>query len=65
MAKVKLNPVMEKFRGRIGDLVFKHYGDEVMGRTKPRPKRTATHGSAIGASNAPSAGCLVRAAGDG
>ncbi|MBE0670983.1 MAG: hypothetical protein IH588_10375 [Anaerolineales bacterium] len=37
MAKVKLNPVMEKFRGKIGDLVFKHYGDEVIvGRNPDR-----------------------------
>ena len=37
MAKVKLNPVMEKFCGKIGDLVFKHYGNEVIvGRNPDR-----------------------------
>lgn len=30
MAKVKLNPVLEKIQGQIGDLVFKRYGDEVV-----------------------------------
>lgn len=35
MAKVKLNPVLEQFRGQIGDLVFKHYGDEVIVGRKP------------------------------
>ena len=35
MAKVKLNPVLEQFRGQIGDLVFKHYGDEVVVGRKP------------------------------
>lgn len=35
MAKVKLNPVLEQFRGQVGDLVFKHYGDEVIVGRKP------------------------------
>ncbi|MBM3180638.1 MAG: hypothetical protein FJZ86_09810 [Chloroflexi bacterium] len=35
MAKVKLNPVLEKFRGQVGDLVFKRYGDEVIVGRKP------------------------------
>ena len=30
MAKVKLNPVLEKMRGKIGDLVFKRYHDEII-----------------------------------
>lgn len=30
MAKVKLNPILEGIRGQVGDLVFKHYGDEVV-----------------------------------
>ena len=30
MAKVKLNPVMEQMRGKIGDLVFKRYEGEVI-----------------------------------
>jgi hypothetical protein len=30
MAKVKLNPVMEQVRGKIGDLVFKRYEDRVI-----------------------------------
>ena len=30
MAKVKLNPVLENIRGKIGDLVFKRYRDEVV-----------------------------------
>lgn len=35
MAKVKLNPVLETMRGQVGDLVFKHYGDEVVVGRKP------------------------------
>ena len=35
MAKVKLNPVLEQMRGQVGDLVFKHYGDEVVVGRKP------------------------------
>ena len=35
MAKVKLNPVLEQIRGQVGDLVFKHYGDEVIVGRKP------------------------------
>ena len=35
MAKVKLNPVLEGFRGQIGDLVFKRYGEEVIVGRKP------------------------------
>ncbi|MFZ5518651.1 MAG: hypothetical protein ACOY90_18625 [Candidatus Zhuqueibacterota bacterium] len=30
MAKVKVNPIIEKIRGKVGDLVFKRYGDEVV-----------------------------------
>ncbi len=30
MAKVKTNPIIEQLRGKIGDLVFKRYGDEVV-----------------------------------
>lgn len=35
MAKVKLNPVLEAMQGQVGDLVFKHYGDEVFVGRKP------------------------------
>lgn len=35
MAKVKLNPVLEQMRGQIGDLVFKHYGEEVVVGRRP------------------------------
>ena len=35
MAKIKLNPVFEQMRGQIGELVFKHYGDEVIVARKP------------------------------
>ncbi len=35
MAKVKLNPVLEQMRGQVGDLVFKHFGDEVVVGRKP------------------------------
>jgi hypothetical protein len=35
MAKVKLNPVLEQIRGQVGDLVFKHYGDEMIVGRKP------------------------------
>jgi len=30
MAKVKTNPIIEQLRGKVGDLVFKRYGDEVV-----------------------------------
>lgn len=30
MAKVKLNPILEQMRGKVGDLVFRRYGDEVV-----------------------------------
>lgn len=30
MAKVALNPIFEKVQGRVGDLVLKHVGDEVV-----------------------------------
>jgi hypothetical protein len=35
MAKVKLNPVMEQMRGKIGDLVFKRYEDRVIVTRNP------------------------------
>jgi hypothetical protein len=35
MAKVKLNPVMEQMRGKIGDLVFRRYEDRVIVARKP------------------------------
>jgi hypothetical protein len=35
MAKIKLNPVFEHMRGQIGELVFKHYGDDVIVARKP------------------------------
>ncbi|MBN1995613.1 MAG: hypothetical protein JW953_23195 [Anaerolineae bacterium] len=35
MAKVKLNPVLERIRGQVGDLVFKRYGEEVIISRKP------------------------------
>jgi hypothetical protein len=35
MAKVKLNPGLEQIRGQVGDLVFKHYGDEMIVGCKP------------------------------
>jgi len=37
MAKVKLNPVLEKIQGHVGDLVFKRFGDEVVVSRKPDP----------------------------
>lgn len=30
MAKVKTNPIIEQIRGKVGDLVFKRYGDSVI-----------------------------------
>jgi len=30
MAKVKVNPIIEMIHGKVGDLVFKRYGDEVV-----------------------------------
>jgi hypothetical protein len=35
MAKVKLNPVMEQMRGKIGDLVFRKYEDRVIVARNP------------------------------
>lgn len=35
MAKVKLNPILEQLQGKVGDLVFKRYGDEVIISRKP------------------------------
>jgi len=35
MAKVKLNPILEQVRGKVGDLVFKRYGEEVVISRKP------------------------------
>jgi hypothetical protein len=35
MAKVRLNPVMEQFRGKVGDLVFKRFADEVIVTRNP------------------------------
>lgn len=35
MAKVKLNPVLEQIRGKVGDLVFKRYGEEMVVGRKP------------------------------
>ena len=32
---MKLNPVLEQFRGKIGDLVFRRYGEEVIVCRKP------------------------------
>ena len=35
MAKVKLNPVMEQLRGKIGDLVFRRYEDRILVARRP------------------------------
>jgi len=35
MAKVTLNPILEKVRGEFGDLVFKHYGGDVVISHRP------------------------------
>ena len=35
MARVKTNPIIEQVRGKVGDLVFKRYGDEVIIARKP------------------------------
>lgn len=35
MAKIKLNPVLERVRGKIGDLVFRRYEDETILARKP------------------------------
>ncbi len=35
MAKVKTNPIIEQLRGKVGDLVFKRYGDGVVVARKP------------------------------
>lgn len=45
MAKVKLNPVLEGFRGKIGDLVFRRFNDEVIvGQTPNITDREPTAG---------------------
>jgi hypothetical protein len=36
MARTKLNPVMAQVRGRIGDLVFKHYPGRLVVSQRPR-----------------------------
>lgn len=33
---MKLNPIIDQMRGQMGDLVFKHYGDVVVGRKPDR-----------------------------
>ena len=35
MAKVKLNPILEQISGKVGDLVFRRYGDETVIAQKP------------------------------
>ena len=35
MAKVRLNPILEQLRGRVGELVFKRYGGRVIVARKP------------------------------
>ena len=35
MAKVKTNPIIEQLRGKVGDLVFKRYGDSIIISRKP------------------------------
>jgi len=35
MAKVRLNPILEQVRGKVGDLVFKRSGEEVIISRKP------------------------------
>jgi len=35
MAKVKLNPILEQISGKVGDLVFRRYGDRTVISQKP------------------------------
>ena len=35
MAKVKMNPVLEQFRGQIGELIFRRHGEDVIVGRKP------------------------------
>ena len=35
MAKVKLNPILEQISGKVGDLVFRCYGDKTVITQKP------------------------------
>lgn len=37
MANVKLNPILERIRGQVGDLVFKRYEDRTILSRKPEP----------------------------
>jgi hypothetical protein len=47
MAKVKLNPITENIRGRIGDLVFKRYENEVvLSRLPDQSAQEPTEGQA-------------------
>jgi hypothetical protein len=44
MAKVTLNPVLETFSGKIGDLVFRRHGEQVVVARKPAGERSWTPG---------------------
>ena len=46
MAKVKLNPVLETFSGKVGDLVFKHYGGGTILARAPAPPAQWSSGQA-------------------
>ncbi len=47
MAKTKLNPILEGVRGKVGDLVFKRYGDEtIISRTPDTEGREPTEAQA-------------------
>ena len=48
MAKVKKNPILQGLSGRIGNLVFKEYGDKTVVSQRPihDPKREPTPGEA-------------------
>lgn len=37
MARVKLNPILEQLSGKVGDLVFRKYGDDTVISRKPGP----------------------------
>ncbi len=48
MAKLKTNPVVESIRGKIGDLVFRRFGDEIIiGRTPNFAGQVPTAGQQV------------------
>jgi hypothetical protein len=47
MAKIKTNPVLEQIRGKVGDLVFKRYNQEIIMTRSPRQSGKAPTASQL------------------